>query len=546
MTLSLNLLYSLTYMKKYYLSAFTLLLLSSALAAQSADQGSDNGNLFYGGILLLLLFLVVLISTIGGKLVATSSDKYGTATDEGSTNGSTTSNGVSKVFKLNRGFDINLLGEAKPVVNSSVKATSFAIQPTDFRGTFPIPTMQVEVGAKVKAGEILFVDKRRPEMKFASPVSGEVVEIRRGEKRAITEVIINPDNEISYKQFTAPSLEAGRDAISQFLVDSGAWPFFIQRPYDIIANPANTPKGIFISTFDSAPLAPDTNILVAGKEEAFQKGLDVLAKLAPSVTLGIDAREAAKPSAAFTGANGVSKFGFDGPHPSGNVGVQVHHIAPLANGEVFWHLKVQDVITIGNLFLKGIYDAERIVAFTGSEFANPQYFKTYQGANLEPFMKAAGLNTDNTRTISGDVLSGAQVAPNDYLGFYVDQISVLKEGNEYALFGWLIPASIHPTVSNTFIGAYLNDGYKFEANTNTHGEYRAFVMSGEYENVLPMDIYPQHLLKAVITNDIEKMEGLGILELGEEDLALCEFVCTSKQPVQQLLRKGLDMMQDAG
>jgi Na+-transporting NADH:ubiquinone oxidoreductase subunit A len=271
--------------------------------------------------------------------------------------------------------------------------------------------------------------------------------------------------------------------------------------------------------------------------------LDVLTRLTSGkVHLGLDGRDDATPSAIFTQATGVEKHWFRGAHPAGNVGVQIHHIAPLKPGQKVWTIGVQEVAALGRLFLHGRLDWKRIIALTGYPLAKPLYISTYVGANIGELLKDNVTET-NVRYVSGDVLSGAQKSADGFVNFYDDQVTVLREGNYYEMFGWLLPLTERPSVSRTFPN-FLFPGSRFIANTNTHGERRAFVMTGEYERVLPMDVYPQHLMKAILANDFEKMEGLGIYELAEEDIALCEFVCTSKMPLQKILRDGQKVMRE--
>jgi Na+-transporting NADH:ubiquinone oxidoreductase subunit A len=474
----------------------------------------------------------------------------------------------AKVISLKRGFDINLAGQADPKNEiKAVRVSRYCVRPTDILGMSPIPKVIPEVGAKIKAGEPLFFDKKKPEVIFASPVSGEIAEIKRGEKRLITEITIIADSgEFQYhKHNEIPALDTvSRADLVKFLLSSGAWPFIRQRPYDMIADPDDMPKSIFVSTFDSAPLAPDLNIVVKGKEDAFRKGLEVLVKLSSSkVHVGLSARKS--PANVYTEAGkieNVETHWIDGAHPAGNIGVQIHHIDPVTSGSQVWYLDVHGVILIGNLFLKGQFDTEKIVALCGAELKNPRYISLHQCANLEEVLSdlAADFKEElewvrdennvkiqkpvsqrTIRIISGDVLSGTQIERNDPLRFYDDQITVVKEGRYYEAFGWLIPLTSHPTLSRTFIGGFHND-IEYVADTNTNGEKRAFVMTGEYESVLPMDIYPQHVFRAIMCNDIEKMEALGLLELSEEDIALCEYVCTSKQPLQKMLREGLETL----
>jgi Na+-transporting NADH:ubiquinone oxidoreductase subunit A len=479
---------------------------------------------------------------------------------------------AARVKHLRKGFNINLAGAAdKKTDIVSYRASCYSIKPTDFIGMSPMPKLLVEIGTQVKAGQPLFFDKKRPDVIYVAPISGELTEVTRGDKRRITGVTILADQgEIQYYNYNQiPSIEtSSREELVKFLLGSGAWPFIRQRPFDTVANESDIPKAIFVSTFDSAPLAPDLNLAVAGKEEAWFKGLEVLAKLSGSkVHIGLNGGSDKAPAAAFVNSNkvsGVETHWFDGPHPAGNVGVQIHHTDPVLPGSTVWYTDVHGVILLGTLLLKGIFDTERVIALTGTELKG-KYVKVHQGANVEIILgdmtpefgeeeiwakDENGKKVKKTvqirkiRVISGDVLSGTQIDRQGFLGFYDDQITTVKEGNYYEMFGWLIPVTGHPTLSGTFPAAMFSD-ISYVADTNTNGEKRAFVMSGEYESVLPMDIYPQHIFRAIMCNDIEKMEGLGILELGEEDVALCEFVCTSKQPLQKMLREGLETLRNS-
>lgn len=451
-----------------------------------------------------------------------------------------------KVHRLNRGYDIRLEGAADKEIVEDVQVTTFAVQPINFRGIAPIPKMLVEVGAEVKAGDPLFFDKNDPDTKYVAPVSGEVIAVNRGAKRSITEVVILADKDQQYRKFDKLDPEtASREALVNYFRDAGLWPLIKQRPFDVVADPNEVPRDIFISTFDSAPLAPDLALAVAGREASFQKGLDILGKLTSGkVHLGLNAKGDNPPPAVFSDAAGVEKHWFHGKHPAGNVGVQIHHIAPLGTQDKVWTLGVQDVITIGNVFLEGRYDTERIVAVAGSYLEKPKYVRTNLGAKIGDLLKD-NLTSEKARIISGDVLSGEKKTVDQFLNAKDDQITVIEEGDDYELFGWLLPLEPRPSISNTFPN-FLYSDHAFKVNTNTHGEKRAFVVTGQYEEVLPMDIYPQHLMKAILTNDFERMEGLGIHEVSEEDIALCEFVCTSKQPLQEILRKGQKMMLEQG
>lgn len=533
-----------------------MILLSSNLAMAQAAGSNGQNYLVYGLLVVAIFIFLGLVVQVSDNLLAIEAKQSGVAKNGGNfslfpdwreivapklpdyVNG-------HPVTILRRGYDIRLEGEAVQKLDTAAVAR-YAIQPRNFIGLSPIPKLLVEEGDTVKAGDQLFFDKKRPEIKYVAPVSGEVVAINRGEKRSIAEVIILADKDQQYRSYEAFDLEKGsREELVAYLLESGVWPMIRQRPFDVVAYPGDTPRNIFVSTFDSAPLAPDLNFVIQGREAAFQKGLDVLNKLTDGqVHLGLNARGEEAPAAAFTQAKGVKLHWFYGQHPAGNVGVQIHHIAPVTATEKAWYLGVQEVITLGALFTEGRFNAERIVALTGDQLKEAQYVKTYQGANIGE-LTSGRLANDHVRLISGDVLSGQKKDSDSFLNFFDDQVTVIEEGDDYEMFGWLVPSYARPSVSRTYPN-FLFPDIKYKANTNTHGEKRAFVVTGQYESVLPMDLYPQHLIKAILVNDFERMEGLGIYEMSEEDIALCEFTCTSKQPLQKILREGLDTMREQG
>lgn len=439
------------------------------------------------------------------------------------------------VTVLSKGFNINLQGKANKVINNSFKAKTFALKPTDFQGLKPIPKMMVKEGEKVLAGDKIFYDKGVEGVFFTAPVSGVVSEIRRGAKRSLAEVIITADDTIAYKQFTkaAPSSMSKEDVLNQ-MVESGAFSAITQRPFGMPAVPSQTPRAIFISGFDTAPMAADLDYIIDNFSSTdFQTGLDALNMLTETVHLNLTVNSNAK----YKNAKGVQINYFEGKDPAGRVGIQIHHIDPIKKGEVVWTIRPTDVITIGKLFNEGIYDPKELVAVAGVPFEKTFYIKTNKGASVDSLV--AGLDTEGNRIISGNVLTGTQITADSHIGSFDNLLCSIKEGKEPEMFGWLIPQYLRPTISGTFPWAG-NENISFEANSNSHGEGRAFVVTGQYEQVLPMDVYPVHLLKAILIEDFEQIEGLGIYEVIEEDLALCEFVCTSKQPVQAILRKGLD------
>jgi Na+-transporting NADH:ubiquinone oxidoreductase subunit A len=444
---------------------------------------------------------------------------------------------------LRQGHDIPLAGAAATEIKDS-PVTRYALRPGDFIGMQPIPKVVVEVGDTVKAGDPIFFNKKQPDVIYCAPVSGEVIEINRGLKRAITEVVILADKKQVHKEYDVPNLAStSREELVNFLLGSGVWPMFRQRPFNIVADPTEAPRDIFVSTFNTAPLAADANLVVEGRQAAFQRGLDVLNKLTDGrVFLGLDGRGEKAPSPVFTEAANVVKHYFRGPHPSGNVGVHIHHLAPLGTRDKVWTLGVQEVLTLGELFERHIFDASRLVALTGSVLAEPHYVRTNIGANIGELLTGQLESTDGVRLISGDVLTGLQTTTDGYLGFYDSQVTAITEGTDPEIFGWLLPLKARDSISPTI--PLLSD--KFDGDTNNHGEKRAFVVTGDYESVLPMDIYLQQLMKSILVNDFEAMEGLGLHELVEEDVALAEFACVSKQPLQQILRSGLETMREQG
>ena len=445
---------------------------------------------------------------------------------------------MSKVIKLKKGLDIQIKGEPANNLEHISMPETFAIKPADFQGL--VPKLTVAVGDKVKAGTPLFFDKYQPEIQYVSPVSGEVAAINRGERRRILEVIVKADSANLSEDFLKENPQnLSLETIKEVLLKSGVWPVLKSRPFGIVARPADQPKAIFISCFDSSPLAPDYDFVFKEEAIAWQTGIDALSKLTKGkINLGLSVK---KENSIFSQTKGVEITTFSGPHPAGNVGIQIHSISPLNKGEVAWTLKPQDVIMIGRLFLTGKYDSSRIIALSGSEVKEPRYFQFWQGGSLSGLLKER-IAKKKVRIISGNVLTGTAVTSDGFLGFYDTMVSVIPDGNYYEMFGWALPGFGKYSPSHTFFSWLGSKQKKYILDSNTHGEERAFVLSDEYEKVLPMDILPVYLLKAILANDIDAMEQLGIYEVIEEDLALCEYVCTSKIMVQSVLRKGINNM----
>lgn len=451
---------------------------------------------------------------------------------------------MGKFIRLKKGFTINLAGKAAAKIGESGPPDSVAIKPADFHGIY-IPKVVVKEGDTVKAGTPLFHDKKLERVQFTSPVSGEVVRITRGEKRSLLEVVVLADKTTEYQSFRKytvseiANLQA--EEIKSQMLDSGVWTNLVQRPFGILADPSSTPKAIHISAFDTAPLAPDYSFLFKGQDQFFQVGIDILKKLTPG-GVHINIHNASDLSTVFSQAKGAEVNKFSGPHPAGCVGVQIHHIDPINKGDIVWTIAPAGVIQIGKLFLQGIYDASRLVAVTGSEVKNPQYIKSVTGASIKS-LTANNVNGENVRYISGNVLTGANVGKDGYLGFFDQQVTVIPEGNEYEFLGWIMPGANKLSVQRAWgLFSFLMPGKEYTLNTNTHGEPRAIVQTGVWEQLVPMDVLPGHLIKSILAEDIDEMEALGIYEVIEEDLALCEFADVSKHNVQGILREGLELI----
>ncbi|MGM0375166.1 MAG: Na(+)-translocating NADH-quinone reductase subunit A [Bacteroidota bacterium] len=445
---------------------------------------------------------------------------------------------MSEVIKIKKGLDIRLKGKAEKVFGKAQLPGLFAIKPTDFHGVVPKMVVKKK-GEKVKAGSVLFFDKNQPDVKFVSPVSGELLDIIRGERRKILEVVIKADGKDEMVEFGTESIkDLKREDIINRMLEAGAWPYIRQRPYDVIANPEDTPKGIYISGFDTAPLAPDYDFIMTGKENEFQAGIDVLKKLCDNIHIGINDEAASK---VFTKTKGVTLHRFSGPHPAGTVGIQLHHVMPVNKGEKVWTIQPQEVTSLGKLFLTGKPDFSRTIVVNGSEIKKPAYFQTRIGAKITPYIENNINTEENVRLISGNVLTGTELNDDGFLGFYHSQITAIPEGDEYEFMGWAAPGFDKFSMSRTFF-SWLQPKREYRLSANMHGGKRAIVVSGQYEAVLPMDILPEQLFKSILIEDIDKMEQLGIYEIAEEDIALCEFVCTSKMDLQKIVRDGINLM----
>ena len=443
---------------------------------------------------------------------------------------------MANVIKIKKGLDINLKGKASEVLLNGGKSETYAIVPDFYSGV--LPKVVAKVGDKVKAGSVLMIDKNRPEIKFVSPVSGEVTAVNRGAKRKVLSIVVTPDAQIEYEEFGKKNVASLKgDEVKEAMLNAGMWPFVMQRPYDIVATPGETPRDIFVSAFYSAPLAPDFNYLVKGQEADFQTGLDALAKLTTGkVYVGI------RKGSAVQQVKGVELVEIEGPHPAANASVLINHTKPINKGETVWTVDPANVIIIGRLFNKGIADFSRKVVITGSETKEQGYVQAISGCTIKSLVGGRVATDAHVRIISGNVLTGTKVSMEDYLGAFDNQITVIPEGDEtHEFLGFAMPRTNQYSMSHSYF-SWLMGKKEYVLDARIKGGKRAMIMSNEYDKVFPLDIYPEYLLKAIIAFDIDKMENLGIYEVAPEDFALCEFVDTSKIELQKIVRDGLTLL----
>ena len=440
---------------------------------------------------------------------------------------------MSKNIKLCKGLDIKLAGKAEARVEDAPLAKSYAVSPLDYENV--TPKLLVKVGDKVEAGSPLFFDKNNPRILFTSPVSGTVSAINRGEKRKLLNIAVEPDATQVYKELKVVDAKASRSEIVEMLLESGLWTRIVERPFGVIANPDAQPKAIFVSAFDSAPLAPDYNFVLKSEKAALEAGLALLSRLTDG-KVHLSARKGDEGYMAEV--KGVEYHTFSGKHPVGNVGVQIHHIDRIAKGDIVWTVNVQDVVLMGRLVMGKKLDMTKVIAVAGSEAQKPCYKRIIAGAAVESIV---GKVSENVRIISGDVLTGVATAKDGYISANANMLSLIPEGNVYELLGWAMPRFHRFSVSRAYF-SWLCPKKEYKLDTNLNGGERPFVVTGLYENYLPMDVYVAYLLKACLVKDLDKMENLGIYEVLPEDLALCEFVDPSKIEMQHILRDGINLM----
>ena len=495
---------------------------------------------------------------------------------------------MPKTITIRKGLDIPIDGAAELRLTDARNITDYAVKPPDFVGL--TPRLLVEEGDIVNAGDALFCDKSDERIRFTSPVNGLVKAIVRGEKRKLLEVVVVADEISVPALYEIPSTAEGLKAL---MLRCGLWPMLRQRPFGTVADPDDKPKAIFVSAFDSAPLAPDYDFALQGRETFLTKGIEALAQLTdgmvhvcckPNQRLAKfldcfvprnDAKQQSEiPCPAVSRSRSTEQLNnsqltthfIKGPHPAGNIGTQIAHIDPINKGEVVWTMNLQDVAVLGELVATGVYHPEKVIAVAGPNIKNPHYYRVKAGACLSEIIKGQLLNNDyprmdaddaakENRILSGNILSGTQIAANGFLCAYDDLVSILPEGNYYDFMGWLMPGLRKYSFSRTFLSGLMpKSNFKpigmelphfdnfWQFDTNTHGDERPLVFTGNFERVFPFDIYPTQLIKACIVGDIELMENLGIYEVEPEDFALCEFIDTSKTDIQAIIREALEKL----
>ncbi len=450
---------------------------------------------------------------------------------------------------LKKGYTIKLAGSTEKTLVDAKKPKLYASQPFDFLGLKP--RLEVEEGSAVKIGSPLYYNKEKPEVKFVSPASGKVVKINRGERRKIAEVVIESDGSDAAVDFGSCAEKdlAGLavDEIKKKLLDSGMWPMIRQRPFSKIANPDLVPRDIFITGMDTAPLVADPEFILQDEEEYFNAGLKIIRRLTEGkVYLSLNG-EVKDHLSFLQNPEGVEVHEFSGKHPAGNLSVHIHHIAPINIGDIVWYVNAVDIPLIGKLFLNGTFPTERIVAVSGSavEAEIRKYYRTWVGADVQTLVNEGNLTQDYVRIITGNILRGRKIPEHGFIGFYNRTLTIIPESKERELFGWLTPGLDQESFSRTFLSKYFRRS-EYIKDTRIHGGKRAFFQTGDYEKMLPMDIYPAQLVKSIMAGEIEDMLALGLLEVDDEDFALCTYICPSKIDFGEHIRKGLDVLELEG
>ena len=438
---------------------------------------------------------------------------------------------MAKVIKLRKGLDVNLKGKAALETATVVCPGEYALVPDDFVGVKP--KVVVKEGDTVMAGDALFVDKLHPEVKFVSPVSGTVTLVERGDRRKLLSIRVKADQQQVAREFDV------KGDVKDVLLESGLFSFFRSRPYDVVANPEDKPKAIFVTAFNSMPLSQDFNYVLKGQEKEFQAGLTALSKLA-HVELGISAKQS---NEALKGAKDCNVTIYDGPAPAGNVGVQINQVSPINKGEVVWTLSGEEVIFIGRLMTTGKVDLTRTIALAGSEVKTPKYFQVKVGQQLTTLLNGQLDLNKSLRVINGNVMTGFKTCKEGYLAAHATEVNVIPEGNDVDEFmGWINPLRLKEFSTNRSYWSWLCPKKEYALDARVKGSERHMIVGGEYDKVFPMDIYAGYLVKAIITGDIDRQEALGIYEVAPEDFAIAEFIDSSKLELQRIVREGLDIL----
>ncbi|HPC36203.1 MAG TPA: Na(+)-translocating NADH-quinone reductase subunit A [Candidatus Marinimicrobia bacterium] len=447
------------------------------------------------------------------------------------------------LIKIKKGLNLPITGTPEQVISPAQSVSQVALLGPDYVGLKP--QFSVAVGDQVKLGQTLFTDKTYPQIRFTAPGAGQVIAVNRGAKRAFLSLIINLDGDeaIQFKSFSEKQISSlKREEIVSQLLDSGLWPLFKTRPFGKLANPESQPHSIFVTAMDTNPLAPDVAVILREQANDFQRGLALIAKLTAGKVFVCQAPDTAIP---IPEIENIEIVEFAGPHPAGLAGTHIHFLAPVSLQKTVWSIDAQDVAAIGKLFTTGRLPTARIVALAGSAVKKPRLIATRVGAYLSELTDSE-LEEGNNRIISGSVLAGHTAAGElNFLGRFHQIVSVIPEGGRRKLFGWLSLGTRLFSVKNITLSAFLPNR-KLVFDTDTHGSERAIVPIGSYEKVMPLDILPTYLLRALAVDDLEEAEKLGCLELVEEDLALCTFVCPSKIDHGQNLRRVLNLIEKEG
>lgn len=444
---------------------------------------------------------------------------------------------MANVIKLRKGLDINLTGRAQEQMLPMISPTEYAVVPDDFPGLTPKVT--VREGDHVRTGDPLFVDKGCTEVSFASPVSGTVTAVERGERRKVLRVKIAPDAQQEYADFGVKDV-AGltADNVKESLLQAGLFGYINQLPYAVATRPDTAPKAIFVSALRDKPLQGDFEYELNGQEKDFQTGLTALSKIA-KVYLGIGAKQTAT---ALTAAKDVEVTVFDGPCPAGNVGVQVNHIDPVNKGEVVWTVDPTAVIFFGRLFNTGKVNLTRRVAIAGSMVKQTGYVDVLVGTPLSLILAGNIADGCHVRILNGNPLTGVIANDESVIGAHTSEVTLIPEGDDvHEMFGWMLPRFKDFSTSRSYF-TWLQGKKAYNLDARLKGGERHMIMSGEYDSVLPMDIYGEYLIKSILSGNIDSQEQLGIYEVSPEDFALAEFVDSSKLPLQKIVREGLDIL----